>query len=518
MSASAPAAGPRAWAGLAVLALPTLLLALDISVLHLAVPHLTAELRPSGDQLLWIVDIYGFMIAGFLVTMGTLGDRIGRRRLLLIGAAAFGAASVAAAYAPSAELLIAARLLLGIAGATLMPSTLSLISNMFPDPRQRGFAIAVWAAMFSVGIAIGPIVGGVLLERFWWGSVFLLGVPVMAMLLVAGPLLLPESRDPRPGRLDLPSVVLSLAAMLPVTYAIKELAHGFGAGALTALAAGVAAGVWFVRRQRVLADPLLDVRLFADRKFTSALLILLVGTLTVGGVYLFVAQYLQLVAGKSALESGLWLLPSAVALIVSSMAAPALARRFRAGRLIGAGLAVSALGYLLLTQVGVDSGFGLLVAASILLEIGFGPVIALGTDLVVGSAPPEKAGAASAISETGTELGSALGVALLGSVGAAVYRGEVGDALPAAAGETLAGATEYAQELPAAAAREALHTAYEAFTGGLAAAGLIAAALAAGIAVLAVIGLRETSDDDPAEQAPGDVTRVRGGGAPAARG
>ncbi|NGN70151.1 MFS transporter, partial [Streptomyces sp. A7024] len=459
MSATAPAAGPREWAGLAVLALPTLLLALDVSVLHLAVPHLTAELQPGGTQLLWIVDIYGFMIAGFLVTMGTLGDRIGRRRLLLTGATAFGAASVAAAYAPSAELLIAARLLLGIAGATLMPSTLSLISNMFRDARQRGFAIAVWAAMFSVGVAVGPIVGGVLLERFWWGSVFLLGVPVMALLLVAGPLLLPESRDPRPGRIDLPSVVLSLLAMLPVTYAIKELAHGVDTGALLALAAGVAAGIWFVRRQRQLADPLIDVRLFADRTFTSALVILLVGTLTVGGVYLFVAQYLQLVAGKSALESGLWLLPSAVALIASSMASPLLARRFRPGRLIGSSLLVSALGYLLLTQVGADSGVGMLVAASVLLEVGFGPVIALGTDLVVGSAPAEKSGSASAISETGTELGVALGVAVLGSVGAVVYRGQVGDALPAEAGETLAGATAYAQELPVGAGREALRVA-----------------------------------------------------------
>ncbi|MFG3260446.1 MFS transporter [Streptomyces sp. NPDC048172] len=492
-------AGPREWAGLAVLALPTLLLALDISVLHLAVPHLAADLRPSGGQMLWIIDIYGFMIAGFLVAMGTLGDRIGRRRLLLVGASAFGVASVAAAYATGPELLIAARLVLGIAGATLMPSTLSLITNLFRDARQRGLAIAVWATMFSVGIALGPVVGGVLLEHFWWGSVFLLGVPVMAVLLVAGPLLLPESRDPAPGRLDLPSVLLSLTALLPLTYGIKELSHGFGAGALAPLAVGLGSAVWFVRRQRGLDSPLLDVRLFADRVFSSALVVLLLSTLTVGGIYLFVTQYLQLVAGKSALEAGLWLLPPAGALVLASLVAPVLARRYRPGTVIGAFLGVSAAGYLLLTQVGADSGVGLLVAGFVLVYTGASPVMALGTDLIVGSAPPEKAGAASAISETSTELGVALGVAVLGSAGTAVYRERIAHALPAealpegasdAARDTLAGASAAAEELPGTAANELLGAAHAAFADGMTVAALISAVVVAGIAVLAVTGLR----------------------------
>jgi MFS transporter, DHA2 family, multidrug resistance protein len=223
---TAPAqATRREWAGLAVLALPTLLVSVDTFVLLLALPQISEHLHPSSTQLLWISDIYSFLLAGFLVTMGTLGDRIGRRRLLLIGAAAFGLASVLAAYAPNPALLIAARALLGLAGATLSPSTLALIANMFRDPRQRAVAIGVWMACFMSGAAIGPIVGGVLLERFWWGSVFLLAVPVMALLLTAGPLLLPEYRAGGAGGVDLVSVALSLAGILPVVYGITGLAR-----------------------------------------------------------------------------------------------------------------------------------------------------------------------------------------------------------------------------------------------------------------------------------------------------
>ena len=497
-------AGPRAWAGLAVLALPTLLLALDVSVLHLAVPHLAADLQPSNTQMLWIIDIYGFMIAGFLVTMGTLGDRVGRRRLLLIGAAAFGAASVAAAYAPSPEALIAARLLLGVAGATLMPSTLSLISNLFLDPRQRGLAFAIWAAMFSLGVALGPVAGGALLEYFWWGSAFLMGIPVMVLLLVAGPLLLPESRDPGAGRVDAASVVLSLATMLPATYAIKELAHGAAAVPLLAAAVAVGAGALFLRRQRRLASPLLDLGLFADRSFRSALLILLVGTVAVSGTYLFVTQYLQLVEGQSALRAGLWLLPPAGVLIVASVTAPAFARRFGPGAVMGAGLVSAAVGFLLLSRVepGGSGDIAVIVVAYALVNSGIGPVLALGTELVVGSAPPEKAGAASAISETGSELGVALGVAVLGSVGTTVYRSDVGGGVPRGtpeaaaetARDTLAGAAAVAEELPGPLGAELLGAAREAFAGGLAAVGVISAVLSLAVAALAFTALRDAGD------------------------
>ncbi|MFI6291759.1 MFS transporter [Nonomuraea sp. NPDC050790] len=483
-------AGPRDWIGLAVLALPTLLLSLDVTVLHLAVPHLSADLAPSGTQTLWIIDIYGFMIAGFLVTMGTLGDRIGRRRLLLAGAAAFGAASVLAAYSTSAGMLIAARTLLGVAGATIMPSTLSLISNMFRDPRQRGLAIGVWATMFSVGIALGPVVGGVMLESFWWGSVFLLGVPVMAVLLAAGPFLLPEFRDAGAGRLDLPSVLLSLATLLPITFAIKELpVYGPRPLPLIALAAGLAAGAAFVRRQRRLADPLLDLRLFANRAFLGALLIMLISLATMGAVYLFVTQYLQLVTGLTPMRAGLWLLPPAIGLVVTSMAAPLLARRIPAGRVLAGSLALTAAGYALMTQVTAATPL-LLIAAFFLLYVGSGPVSALSTDLIVGAAPPEKAGAASALGETSGELGLALGVAVLGSVGTAVYRGGLPpsvDGVPVSEGvrESLAAAVAGSDG-----SERVLGMAREAFTGGLTTVAGIGAVLMAGAAVLALVTQR----------------------------
>ena len=319
---------PRRWWALAVLALPTTLLALDLSVLYLAVPRLSADLRPSGGELLWIIDVYGFMVAGFLITMGTLGDRIGRRRLLLVGAAAFGLASVLAAYSQTAAMLIAARALMGVAGATLAPSTLALITNLFRDPRQRAFAIGVSVSCFMGGAAIGPLVGGALLARFWWGSVFLLGVPVMLLLLVLGPILLPEYRDPDAGRIDLASVVLSLLAVLPIVYGVKSLAvTGPGAVPFAALAAGVVAGAVFLRRQRRLDSPLLPPKLFRDRGFSGSLVILALGVATQGGVMLLVGQYLQSVLGMSPLRAGLWTLPGSPAMIAGALLAPVLARR-----------------------------------------------------------------------------------------------------------------------------------------------------------------------------------------------
>src|ERR1700753_673819 len=226
MTDSAPRAGRREWIGLAVLALPAFVIALDFSVLNLAIPVISQELAPSATQLLWIVDIYGFILAGFLIIMGTLGDRIGRRRLLMLGAAGFCVASVAAAYSVNAGMLIGARAVLGLAGATLMPSTLSLISTMFREEKQRTLAIAVWSTSLPLGGTIGPLVGGVLLQLFWWGAIFLLAVPVMVVLLVAGPVLLPEYRNAAAGRPDFLSVGLSLAATLPVVYGLTELAEG----------------------------------------------------------------------------------------------------------------------------------------------------------------------------------------------------------------------------------------------------------------------------------------------------
>ena len=494
-----PQAGRREWIGLAVIALPCLLYSMDLTVLNLAVPHLSADLKPSSSQLLWIVDIYGFLVAGSLITMGTLGDRIGRRRLLMIGAAAFGAASVLAAFSTSAEMLIATRALLGIAGATLAPSTLSLIRNMFLDPGQRTFAIGVWVTSYSVGGAIGPLLGGVLLEYFWWGSVFLLGVPVMVLLLVVGPVLLPEFRDPKAGRLDLLSAGQSLVAVLLVIYGLKKLAED-GVGWLPALSivAGVGIGVLFVRRQRTLAHPLIDLRLFGVPAFNASLAAYTLGTLVAFGIYIFIAQYLQLVLGLSPLQAGLATLPSMSAFIVGSMVVPAIARRVRPAYLMSGGMIMAAIGFALLTQVDRASGLAVLIIGSIIYSLGISPVVILATDLIVGSAPVERAGAASAISETSSELGGALGIAIFGSIGTAIYRLAMWDAVPGglppeateAARSTLGGAVAVAGQLPGHLSEQLLGSARAAFTHAFELTAAISAAVSLVTAIGAVILLR----------------------------
>ncbi|MFD9950757.1 MFS transporter [Nonomuraea sp. NPDC059023] len=470
----------RPWLGLMVLALPTLLLALDVSVLFLALPHLSAELGANGTQQLWIMDIYGFMIAGLLVTMGTLGDRIGRRKLLMIGAAAFGVASILAAFSISTEMLIASRALLGIAGATLMPSTMALISTMFPDPGKRASALGVWLSCFLGGTALGPLVGGVLVEAFWWGAAFLLGVPIMALLLVAAPKLLPECRDPQAGNLDLSSVLLSLVTILPVVYGLKELARiGLTASTLLTLSVGLIAGVIFVRRQRTLASPLLKLSLFANRSFSAALLVgLLVGA-TMGGMFLLVAQHIQLVEGRTPVEAGLWLVPGSLAMATSSLLVPRLARTLRPAHVIAAGLLVSAAGFGLMSYGnGVFLTVGFIVA-----NVGLGP-LALSYDLVLGSAPAANAGAASSLNETSGELGLALGIAGMGSLAIAVYRGETPASLPDAARESLAAAV--AADLPA----DLLGTARDAFDVAMHAAAAFGTGVFTVLAIVTVLLLR----------------------------
>ena len=518
--AAQPQAGRREWIGLAVLTLACLLYAMDLTVLHLAVPSLSADLEPSSTQLLWIVDIYGFMVAGCLITMGTLGDRIGRRRLLMIGAATFGAVSVLAAFSTSPEMLIATRALQGIAGATLAPSTLSLIFSMFLDPRQRSVAIGVWIAGFSAGGAVGPVLGGVLLERFWWGSVFLLAVPVMGLLLVLGPRLLPEYRDPDAGRLDPASAALSLVAILAVVFGLKQIAQdGIGGVPAASILAGIVVGVVFVRRQRRLDDPMIDLALFHNRAFNASLATNMLGIFIAVGYFLFVAQYLQLVLGLSPLHAGLWSLPSAAGFIVGSTLAPRILRRFRPAPVIGAGLARGAIGLAALTQVGALD-LPIIVAASVVISLGLAPVFTATTDLIVASAPPERAGAASGISETGAELGGALGIAILGSIGTAVYRSELADTLPAglpaqvsaAARDTLGAAVGVAEELPATLGGSLVDAARAAFVHGMRISSAIATVVAIGVAALAVAMLRNVpagagpgTPGEAPEEAPGEA-------------
>ncbi len=509
-AAEAPKAGRREWIGLAVIALPCLLYSMDLTVLNVAVPHLSADLKPSSSQLLWIIDIYGFLVAGFLITMGTLGDRIGRRRLLLFGAVAFGAGSVLAAFSTSAEMLIVARALLGVAGATLAPSTLSLIFNMFHDPQQRTFAIGVWIASYSAGAVIGPVVGGLLLEFFWWGSVFLLALPVMALLLVLGPVLLPEFRNPEAGRIDLLSAALLLAAVLAIIYGLKQIAQD-GVAALPALSIviGVAVGAAFVHRQRTLRDPMLDLGLFRIRRFSTSLAAYALSIAVVFGAFVFILQHLQLVLGLSPLRAGLWMIPSGLAFVVGGMVTPLLARRIRPGFVMAGGLALAAVGFIPLTNVEPETGVEVVVFAFVVFSLGLAPVITLATDLIVGSAPRERAGAASAISETGAEFGGALGIAILGSIGIAVYRGRLADGVPPGvpreqaeiARDTLGGASEVARELPAETAAVLLDTAREAFTQGLQVTAITGAVVLAALAVLVAIVLRRVRPGEAEAQA-----------------
>jgi DHA2 family multidrug resistance protein-like MFS transporter len=493
---------------------------MDLTVLHLAVPAISADLRPSSTELLWIIDIYGFMVAGFLVTMGTLGDRIGRRKLLMVGGAAFGAVSVLAAFSPSAEALIASRALLGIAGATLAPATLSLIFTMFQDTRQRSMAIGIWIGGFSAGGAVGPVVGGALLESFWWGSAFLIAVPVMVLLLVLGPIVLPEYRDPNAGRLDLVSAALSLVAMLAVVFGVKQIAQdGLGTLAVGSILAGVAVAVVFVRRQFRLADPMIDLRLLRIPAFSASLVVNVLAVLVVFGYFLFVAQYLQLVVGLSPLHAGLWSVPSAVAFVVGSQVAPRIVRTVRPAYLMGAALALAAAGLAILTRVDTSGGVAAVVIASVVIALGLAPVFGLTTELIVGSAPPERAGAASGISETGAELGGALGISILGSIGVAIYRGEMADALPAdvppaaadAARDTLGAAVASAEHLPEPLGTTVVEVAREAFVHGMQLTAGLAAIVALGLAVLTVRALRHVPSGNERDAAPPETAEQPAG-------
>ncbi len=524
--ATSPATSPaidnkatrREWIGLLVLTLPCLLIAMDMTVLHLAVPHLTASLNPTSDQLLWIVDIYGFFIAGSLITMGTLGDRIGRRKLLMIGGGCFGAASVLAAFSDTPEMLIFARGVLGIAGATLMPSTLSLIRSMFHNDKERSFAIAAWMTTFMVGTAAGPLLGGLVLSYFWWGAVFLLNVPVMVLLLIVAPILLPEHKAESFGRLDLFSAALSLGSVLATIYGVKVIAaYGFGSDALAALVFGLL-GAWiFIRRQRKLADPLLDLDLLKQK--TIALPIVIQTAVIFAGMayFLFLSQALQLVIGLTPIQAGLSMLPATVAGIVGSMGAPVLMGRFKPGQVMTGALILTAIGFGMLSWPGSVVSLYVLVAGATIFSLGITPVAMICTDMVVASAPSDRAGSAAAMSETSAELGGALGIAILGSVGTAIYRDVMIKAVPSGVGDevadairsTLGGAVNALSDLPASISSDILPLARAAFTDGLQVISIICTILMVLSAIGTLIALRnarcDTNNDDGMDGAKSDA-------------
>ncbi|AXT86393.1 MFS transporter [Aeromicrobium sp. A1-2] len=466
-------AGLRDWLALGVLMLPVLLTSIDNTVLSFALPQVSTALHPTGEQLLWLVDIYPLMLAGLLIAMGSIGDRVGRRKLLLIGAVGFGIASVCAAYSPSAETLFASRALLGVFGATLMPSTLSLIRNIFTHREDRRLAVATWASAFAGGAALGPVVGGWLLEHFWWGSVFLINVPIIAIFLVAAVFLLPESRDPRPGRIDLPSIFLSMTAMLPFVVGIKQVAeHGFSDLALLGFSTGIISGVLFVRRQKRLVDPMVDMSLFSDRIFSGAIVANLLSLMGYAGFVFFAAQFLQLVAGLSPMAAATVLLPGLVVTVIAGFAAVRLVRIFPARVLVAGSFGLSASGYAIAAFLGTPTTWTIMVAFTV-MGLGIGLAETLTNDLMLSSVPPYKAGAASAISETAYEVGAVLGTAVLGSILTSAYRSHL--TVPAVARwgggdssfETLGSTVEYAGNYPNMVGEELVRSAHAAFELGV---------------------------------------------------
>lgn len=477
---------PGRWLALAVLVLAVLLVGVDATVLGLATPFLSEDLRPSGTQLLWIGDIYSFVIAGLLVSMGSLGDRVGRKKLLLIGSVGFGAMSVLAAYASSAEMMIAARALQGVAGATLMPATLALIRNLFHDPRERSLAIGIWGAMASAGMAVGPVLGGFLLGHFWWGSVFLINLPVMALLVAVGAKVIPESRNPDPGPWDIPSVGLSLVGIIAVVYAVKEAAvEGYRWDIALAAVLGVLALVWFVRRQLTLPSPLLNMKLFAHRGFSGAVLADLLTILGLSGLVFFLSQFLQMVQQRSPLNAGLVELPAAVGAVGAGLAAGWVARKLSVRIVVAGGLAVVGLSLVGCTTLHADTGTAALCFILFIVGVGAGFSFTVTADVILSNVPKEEAGAASAVSETAYELGAALGIALLGSIVTSIYRGfptpgGVSEPAADAARESLGGAVATAGQLPGGQGGALLKAAQDSFVNGVdVAAGVGAAVLLA---------------------------------------
>jgi MFS transporter, DHA2 family, multidrug resistance protein len=473
-------AGTRQWMGLWVLTLPCLLYSMDVTVLNLAIPTVSADLRPTAAQMLWILDIYGFVVAGLLITMGKLGDRIGRRRLLLLGAGLFGIASLCAAFSTSASMLIVARGTLGIAGATFAPSTLGLIRTLFPGATDRATAIALWVSSFSVGSALGPLVGGVLLQYFWWGSVFLIAVPLMALLLIVGPKVLPEYRDSFKCPIDLLSSVMSLFAVVAGIYGVKQIAeYGFAAVPVASTAVGLLIAHRFIRRQRRLPSPMVDLMMFRRPLAPTALMIYALASFASVGMFVLVSQSLQLLLKLSPFESAVRILPIPLIFILGSIVAPLLARRFGSVRILAVGLTLAAVGIGLLALLGIHSTLALTLLLC-LYSAGLAPVFPIAIQLIVSTFPPRQAGTASAVSETVGELGSALGIALLGSISTAIFRVFVADALPSAVvGETkvntLSGYIDLAHKFGGSIGTEILLTAQAAFDQGIKGAALVTA-------------------------------------------
>ncbi|AZA13917.1 MFS transporter [Corynebacterium choanae] len=469
------------WFGLAALSIGVAVLAVDATVLNFAIPAITTDLQPSAQQLLWIVDIYAFCVASLLITCGTLADRVGPKRLLLLGTVAFATTSVAAGFAPSADWLVVFRALQGAAGATLMPSTLALISVLFPIERERAQAVSIWIAIYAVGAAAGPLVGGVLLEHFHWGSVFFINAPLCVLMVLGVWLWVPEGSIDRTHRFDLPGAIASMVALFALVYGVKiGLLEGFAWSVVVAFGVAVVAG-WLLRHRLLHARfPLLDVGLLTQPAVVAIVAVNFVGMFVAVGVLFFIAQYLQLVLGLGLIQSALYLAPSTVVALVVTIATGRVMGRVSPRRLITLGLLVLLVGCVLL-GVGVQAWipFGLrpgaVAGAMVVIACGAGMIDPVTNYFIVSVAPPNKAGQAASLSETGYELGAAVGTATLGAVVMMVFhqRAAVTE-LSQRALSTLAAAHEATSDDPAL--RAMVDTA---FTDGVAAACVVAAAAVA---------------------------------------
>ncbi len=503
-------AGRREWVGLSVLLLVVLAVSIDNTVLSFAIPHIALDLQPSASMQLWLIDSYPLVLAALLVPMGNLGDRLGRRRLLMIGTFGFAVVSVLAAFAPTAEILLLCRIGLGVFGATLMPCTLSLIRTMFEVRRQRRLAIAIWALGFAAGAAIGPVLGGILLERFHWGSVFLVHLPFVLPLLGLAPFLISESRDPDPGRFDLPSVILSAITITPIAFAVKHAAvHGIDVVSGGTFLLGIAAGWLLVRRLLRQPNPMLDVRLFTYPAFTGSILINLLSVVAMVGLIFFLSQHLQLVMGLTPLDAALVMVPGTIIMIAATLAVVRLTRWFSSRTLVVAGLLAVSVTYVVFAWQGAHlpvSGIAALFAA---LALGVGVAETLSNDIIMSSVPAAKAGAASAISETSYELGAVIGTSVLGGILTSFYRSNlrvpdgVSPALADEALATLAGALAVAEDLGGEVGDQLAAAAKAAFDSGIVVTSGVGAVLVAAAVALAIFTLRSADDEEPGQSGPG---------------
>lgn len=482
------------WIGLAVLMLPVLTVAITTTALSFALPEIAADLRPSATQLLWIVDVYPLILAGLLIPMGTVGDRVGRRALLMVGSVGFALASIAGGLSSSAEMLIAARVALAVFGSMLLPATLSLIRVLFTSDASRRIAIAVWTAGFSAGAALGPIIGGFLLSWTTWHTAVLVAVPFCVLFVVLGPIALPESKDPRPGKLDVVSALLAILTMTPIVYGIKTLATaGSALAGAVALVLGVAVGVLFVLRQRRLSHPMVELGLFRSGRFTGGVLVNIAANIAQFGFLFFLTQHLQLVVGMDPLNAGLMIVPGMALAIVSGLVGARWAGTAGPRTVVVTGVVLVAAGYTVIAATADATQWPLTIGYAV-LSCGIGMATTLSTELVVGSVPPEKSGSASAISETGYEVGAVLGTALLGGIVTGLYQRflVIPDGIDAATAEqaqqTLGGA--YAVGAQVADGRQLMDAAGLAYTQAIQVTGVVTAVILVLFSVLVLRLLR----------------------------